>query len=85
MVHAMIDALPAELRLPLVLSAFNEINSREIGKILDIPEGTVRTRLQRARQMLCSKLAPLRRFAMRQKRISTACSTQPRHVRRYRP
>jgi RNA polymerase sigma-70 factor (ECF subfamily) len=58
-VHAMIDALPEELRLPLVLSAFDEIRSREIGKILDIPEGTVRTRLQRARHMLRSKLAPL--------------------------
>ncbi len=58
-VHAMIDALPDELRVPLVLSAFDEISSREIGKILDIPEGTVRTRLQRARHMLRSKLAPL--------------------------
>jgi RNA polymerase sigma-70 factor, ECF subfamily len=56
-VHAMIDALPDELRVPLVLSAFDELSSREIGKILDIPEGTVRTRLQRARHMLRSKLA----------------------------
>ena len=59
MVHSMIDALPEELRLPLVLSAFNELNSREIGGILGIPEGTVRTRLQRARQMLRQKLASL--------------------------
>ncbi|MGA8731630.1 MAG: sigma-70 family RNA polymerase sigma factor [Terracidiphilus sp.] len=59
MVHSMIDALPAELRLPLVLSAFNELNSREIGSILGVPEGTVRTRLQRARQMLRQKLASL--------------------------
>ena len=55
-VHAMIDALPEELRLPLVLSAFDELNSREIANILKIPEGTVRTRLQRARQMLRQKL-----------------------------
>ena len=55
-VHAMIDALPEELRLPLVLSAFDELNSREIADILKIPEGTVRTRLQRARQMLRQKL-----------------------------
>jgi RNA polymerase sigma-70 factor, ECF subfamily len=58
-IHSMIDALPGELRLPLVLSAFDELNSREIGKILGIPEGTVRTRLQRGRQMLRSKLACL--------------------------
>lgn len=56
LVHAMIDALPEELRVPLVLSAFDELNSREIGRILGIPEGTVRTRLQRARQTLRRKL-----------------------------
>lgn len=58
-VHAMIDALPEELRVPLVLSAFEELNSREIGRILGIPEGTVRTRLQRAREVLRRKLAAL--------------------------
>lgn len=59
MVHAMIDALPEELRVPLVLSAFEELNSREIGRVLGIPEGTVRTRLQRAREMLRRKLLAL--------------------------
>ena len=39
-----------------MLSAFEELNSREIGQILGIPEGTVRTRLQRARQILRQKL-----------------------------
>ena len=56
LVHAMIDALPEELRVPLVLSAFDELSSREIANILKIPEGTVRTRLQRAKQMLRQKL-----------------------------
>lgn len=59
LVHAMIDALPEELRLPLVLSASEEFNSREIARILGIPEGTVRTRLQRARHVLREKLAKL--------------------------
>lgn len=58
-VHAMIDALPEELRVPLALSAFEELNSREIGRILSIPEGTVRTRLQRAREVLRRKLSAL--------------------------
>ena len=58
-IHAMIDALPEELRLPLVLSTAEELNSREIGAILRIPEGTVRTRLQRARQILRRKLAKI--------------------------
>jgi RNA polymerase sigma-70 factor, ECF subfamily len=56
-IHRMIDSLPEELRQPLALSALEELNSREIGLILGLPEGTVRTRLMRARQMLKQKLA----------------------------
>src|SRR5580704_18712081 len=55
-IHRMIDSLPEELRQPLVLSAIDELNSREIATILGLPEGTVRTRLMRARQMLKQKL-----------------------------
>ena len=59
-IHALIDSLAEELRVPLVLSAMEELNSREVGEILGIPEGTVRTRLQRARQILRQKLASLK-------------------------
>ena len=52
LLHAWMDRLPAELRTPLLLSAVEELNSREIGKILHLPEGTVRTRLMRARAAL---------------------------------
>lgn len=58
-VHKMMDALPDELREPLVLSAIDEMRSHEIGEILGIPEGTVRTRLMRARQILKQKLSVL--------------------------
>ena len=58
-VHRLIDALPEELRQPLVLSALDELNSREVAEALGIPEGTVRTRLMRARQMLKQRLAGL--------------------------
>jgi len=58
-VHRMIDALPDELRLPLALSTVEEMNSREIGEVVGIPEGTVRTRLMRARQILKEQLATL--------------------------
>jgi len=57
MVHRMIDALPEELRQPLALSGLEAMNSREIAAVMGIPEGTVRTRLVRARQMLRQKLA----------------------------
>ena len=56
-VHRLIDALPVELRQPLALSAIEELNSRQIAVVLDIPEGTVRTRIMRARQILKEKLA----------------------------
>jgi RNA polymerase sigma-70 factor (ECF subfamily) len=56
-IHRLIDALPEELRQPLALSTIDELNSREIAAILGLPEGTVRTRLMRARQMLKQKLA----------------------------
>jgi RNA polymerase sigma-70 factor, ECF subfamily len=58
-VHRLIDALPDELRLPLALSTVEEMNSREIGEVMGIPEGTVRTRLMRARQVLKEKLAAM--------------------------
>ncbi|MGB6192373.1 MAG: RNA polymerase sigma factor [Terracidiphilus sp.] len=58
-IHAMINALPEELRVPLVLSAIETFTSRDIAAALGIPEGTVRTRLQRARLLLRQKLARL--------------------------
>lgn len=48
----LIDALPDDLREPLLLSAIEGLNSREAAAILGIPEGTVRTRLMRARNEL---------------------------------
>lgn len=64
-VHRLIDSLPEELRQPLALSA--ELNSREIAAVLGIAEGTVRTRLMRARAMLREKLQAMeeRRYARR--------------------
>jgi RNA polymerase sigma-70 factor (ECF subfamily) len=59
LVHSMIDALPEDLRVPLVLGSFEDLSSREIAAILNTPEGTVRTRQQRARQILRQKLESL--------------------------
>lgn len=55
-VHRLVDALPEDLRQPLALSAVDEMTSREIGEIMGIAEGTVRTRLTRARHILKKKL-----------------------------
>ena len=48
----MIDGLPEDLRRPLVLSAIEEMTSREVAAAMGIPEGTVRTRVMRARAEL---------------------------------
>lgn len=52
----MIAGLPQELREPLVLTALEELSSRQVAEILGVNEGTVRTRLMRARQMLKEKM-----------------------------
>jgi RNA polymerase sigma-70 factor, ECF subfamily len=56
LVHRLVDALPEELRQPLALSTVEEMTSREIAEVMGIPEGTVRTRILRARQILKEKL-----------------------------
>lgn len=53
----MIASLPEDLREPLELSTVQELNSAEIAEVLNIPEGSVRTRLMRARQRLKQKLS----------------------------
>jgi RNA polymerase sigma-70 factor (ECF subfamily) len=58
-VHRLIDSLPESLRRPLALSAVEDLTAREIAEIMGIHEGTVRTRILRARQILWAKLAVL--------------------------
>lgn len=52
----LIDSLPKELRDVVRLSTVEGTTSRDVAAVLDIPEGTVRTRSARARQMLRDKL-----------------------------
>jgi RNA polymerase sigma-70 factor (ECF subfamily) len=52
MLRRLIDGLPEELRQPLVLSSVEEMTSREVAEAMGIPEGTVRTRVMRARTEL---------------------------------
>ena len=49
-------ALEMKLRLPVLLYYMEGYKLREIAQILDIPEGTVKTRLTRAKQKLKSLL-----------------------------
>ena len=60
LLHRLIDALPEELRQPLVLSAIEEMTSREVAEAMGIPEGTVRTRVMRARAELKRRFEAMR-------------------------
>jgi RNA polymerase sigma-70 factor, ECF subfamily len=48
----LIEALPAKLRDPLLLAAAGEHTGEEIGRLLEIPAGTVKSRLSLARARL---------------------------------
>ncbi|MBI3333209.1 MAG: sigma-70 family RNA polymerase sigma factor [Candidatus Omnitrophica bacterium] len=53
-----IAALPVPLRLPLILSTFEELSHEEIGQILGLSPKAVERRLARARELLKQRLAP---------------------------
>jgi RNA polymerase sigma-70 factor (ECF subfamily) len=57
--RALIEALPEPLRQPLVLSAVEGMRSQEVAQILGIPEGTVRTRVMRAKAELRQRFLAL--------------------------
>ena len=54
-----IDALPDKLRMVVVLSALREHDVREVARLLEIPEGTVKSRLFLARKELARSLTCL--------------------------
>ena len=58
-------ALPIEQRTVLLLCVVEGFTCREVAGILDLPTGTVMSRLSRARQELRSSLAPLAKEAYR--------------------
>jgi len=53
--HA-VDALPEKLRVVLLLAAIQGHDTREVATLLDLPEGTVKSRLHSARKTLAEKL-----------------------------
>ena len=57
LLRALLMTLPQDLREVTVLSTIQEMTSTDIAAVAGIPEGSVRTRLMRARQMLKQKLA----------------------------
>lgn len=58
-VQRLIDALPQDLRLPLALSTVEGLRSHEIAAVMGIPDGSVRSRIARARKILKEKVSVL--------------------------
>jgi RNA polymerase sigma-70 factor (ECF subfamily) len=56
-VSAALNSLPVDFRVIILLCDIEGFTYEEIAKIIDIPIGTVRSRLHRARNMLKDKLA----------------------------
>jgi RNA polymerase sigma-70 factor (ECF subfamily) len=52
-----IDELPGKLRLAIVLGAIEGHDVREVAKLLNVPEGTVKSRLFHARKQLKERLS----------------------------
>ena len=55
-IESAIDRLPEKLRIVVVLAAIEGYNMREVAKLLDVPEGTVKSRLFLARKQLVESL-----------------------------
>ena len=55
---AAVDSLPEKLRSSLLLSAVEGFTSEEAAEILDVPAGTVRSRLHQARRELLRRMQP---------------------------
>jgi len=53
---AALDLLPEKLRMAMVLAAIEGYNTREVAKLLGVPEGTVKSRLHLARKHLAESL-----------------------------
>ncbi len=55
-VGSAVDALPEKLRIVTVLAAIQGHDVREVARLLDLPEGTVKSRLHLARKALAERL-----------------------------
>ena len=60
-VKAALEALPDNFRLPVLLADVQDFSYKEIAEILDIPIGTVMSRLHRGRKAMQKRLVDFAR------------------------
>ena len=60
LIQEAINSLPDEYRAVVLLNFVEDLSYKEIATVLDVPMGTVMSRLHRARKILQRKLAPRR-------------------------
>jgi RNA polymerase sigma-70 factor (ECF subfamily) len=56
--RAAVNALPDDLRLVVILRYYAGLDATEVGELLSIPSGTVRSRLHRALPAMRERLLP---------------------------
>ena len=54
-IRQLVTKLPPRYRDPVVLFYFQEMNLKETARVLELPEGTVKARLSRARDLLARR------------------------------
>ncbi|MBK7827364.1 sigma-70 family RNA polymerase sigma factor [Nannocystis sp.] len=59
LLYSALQALPLDLQIAVELFYWEELAAGEIGSVLGVPEGTVRSRLRRARELLAQQLQTL--------------------------
>ena len=57
-VREAVAALPLELREPVILIDMFGVSYREVARMLEIPEGTIKSRMHKARRLLVESLGP---------------------------
>jgi RNA polymerase sigma-70 factor (ECF subfamily) len=55
-IDAALEDIPAEFRTPVVMRDVGDLDYSEIAEILDVPIGTVKSRIARGRKMLANQL-----------------------------
>ena len=68
--HQSLERLDERHRLPIVMFYFQELSYREISEALELPIGTVMSRLSRARRLLHASLEAPRKLILLKKAIN---------------